>query len=42
MDLAQGRRGNVVSEKAVEELFKLKLITKKDFDEDFTKVQTGS
>ena len=42
MDLAQGRRGNVVSEKAMEELFKLKLITEKDFSEDFTKVQTGS
>jgi len=41
-DFAAGRRQHIVSEKAVEEAFKLGLIAKEDFDDDFTKRQRGS
>ena len=42
MDLAMGRRQHVLSEKAIEELFKLGVISKDDFDENFEKRQNGS
>lgn len=42
MDLAMGRRQHVLSEKAVEKLFELNLISKDDFDENFNNSQKGS
>jgi len=42
MDLAMGRRQHTLSEKAVEELFKRKIISKADFGENFRERQAGS
>ena len=42
MDLAMGRRQHVLSEKAVEKLFERGIISKDDFNDDFTKRQTGA
>ncbi|HEX8491199.1 MAG TPA: hypothetical protein VF658_00010 [Pyrinomonadaceae bacterium] len=42
IDLAMGRRQHVLSEKAVEKVFELGLISKDDFNDDFTKTQKGS
>jgi hypothetical protein len=42
VDLAAGRRQHIVSEKAIEEIFKLGVISKEDFDSDFSKRQEGS
>lgn len=42
MDIAMARRHTASSEKVVEELFKLGLIKKEDFNEDFDNLQTGS
>jgi hypothetical protein len=42
MDIATGRGQHVLSEKAVEELFKLGAISKEDFNEELDKTQKGS
>lgn len=42
MDIAMARRHTASSEKVVEELFKLGVINKEDFNEDFDNLQTGS
>jgi hypothetical protein len=42
IDLAMGRRQHVFSEKAVEKIFELGLISKDDFNDDFTKTQKGA